>query len=82
MSTGPTDASFPYMFWAHTEAFLSPYCLSQSGMPAPDPAVFAQPRLPDLGPPAAEALPALEGRLAELNGFIEHPVQRKKNGHL
>ncbi len=64
MTTAPADALFPYMFWAHTEASVSPLCLSQSGMPAPDPALFARPALPDLGHPAAEALPALEAALA------------------
>lgn len=68
MSEIPAGATFPYMFWAHTEAARSPYSLAMSGMPPPDPAVFLSPGLPDLGPPAAEALPALEARLAELFG--------------
>ena len=29
-------ALFPYMTWAQTESFRSPYSLSQSGMPMPD----------------------------------------------
>ena len=74
MPTGPSNAQFPYMFWAQSESFLSPYCLSQSGMPAPDPAVFASPRLPDLGPPTAEAIPALETRLGELFGVPRERV--------
>ena len=57
---------FPYMVWAHTESFLSPYCLSQSGMPAPDPALLGPTPPIDLSPPTAEALPALKARLAEL----------------
>lgn len=56
---------FPYMFWAQRESFRSPYCLSQSGMPAPDPAFLADLAW-DLAPQQAEALPALRARLAEL----------------
>jgi aspartate/methionine/tyrosine aminotransferase len=37
------------MLWAKTESFLSPYCLAQSGMPAPDPAFLGEPWLPELG---------------------------------
>jgi len=59
---------FPYMVWAHTESFLSPYCLSQSGMPAPDGAVLGQAPPIDLSPPTADALPALNARLGELFG--------------
>lgn len=61
---------FPYMFWAHTESFRSPYCLAQSGMPPPPADV-----LPGLTAeeilcfPAMEALPALEQRIAELLGI-------------
>ncbi|MDP6539225.1 MAG: pyridoxal phosphate-dependent aminotransferase [Planctomycetota bacterium] len=56
---------FPYMFWAHTESWKSPYCLSQSGMPAPDTEVFDGLGV-DLSHPAAEALPELTARLGEL----------------
>ena len=59
---------FPYMVWAHTESFLSPYCLSQSGMPAPDGTLLGQAPPIDLSPPTAEALPALNARLGELFG--------------
>ncbi len=67
MTTRP-PVLFPYMFWAHTHAVRSPYCLSQSGMPAPDPALLQIAGPPDLAPPPVEALPALEARLAELFG--------------
>ena len=56
---------FPYMFWAQRESFRSPYCLSQSGMPSPDPA-FLDGLAWDLSPQQPEALPALRARLAEL----------------
>jgi aspartate/methionine/tyrosine aminotransferase len=75
--TAPTAeyrAHFPYMFWAHTEAFASPYCLSVSGMPAPDPAVLGISGPPDLGPAPVEALPALEARLGELFGVAPERV--------
>lgn len=68
MATAPADLLFPYMFWARAEAWGTPWCLTQSGMPAPDPALFLRAGLPDLGPPGAEALPALEARLAQLFG--------------
>ncbi|MCB9905360.1 MAG: pyridoxal phosphate-dependent aminotransferase [Planctomycetes bacterium] len=58
---------FPYMFWAQRESFRSPYCLSQSGMPSPDPA-FLEGLSWDLAPQQADALPALRARLAELFG--------------
>jgi len=58
---------FPYMFWAHTEAHASPYSLSQSGMPAPDPTVLGELAL-DVAPPPIEALPAFEAGLARLFG--------------
>lgn len=54
------------MFWAHTEAFRSPYCLSQSGMPVPDLAELAPTDAELLTWPAIEALPAFEARVAEL----------------
>jgi aspartate/methionine/tyrosine aminotransferase len=60
------DLLFPYMVWAHTRSSRSPWCLSQSGMPMADPALFAPVGPPDLGHASAEALPALERRLAEL----------------
>ena len=70
----PSSALFPYMFWAHTHAVRSPYCLSQSGMPAPDPAVLELSGPPDLGPPPLEALPAVEERLAELFGVARERI--------
>ena len=70
---------FPYMFWAHHEGLASPWCLSQSGMPSPDPALFAGDaelalRGPDLIHPCAEAQPAFEARLAELFGVAPERV--------
>ena len=60
---------FPYMHWAHGEAFASPYSLSQSGMPVPDASVLGELSGSELlGYPAAEAQPALEARIAELFG--------------
>jgi hypothetical protein len=58
---------FPYMLWAHTESFASPYSLSQSGMPPAAAALFADLGV-DLGFPGADALPALEKRLGEIFG--------------
>ncbi len=58
---------FPYMFWAHHEAALSPYCLSQSGMPVP-PVDFLGGLQVDIGHPCVDALPALTRRLGELYG--------------
>jgi aspartate/methionine/tyrosine aminotransferase len=58
---------FPYMFWAHQEGVLSPYCLSQSGMPVP-PSDFLQGLEVDISHPCVEAQPALEARLGELFG--------------
>jgi hypothetical protein len=44
---------FPYMFWAHDQCARTPHVLTQSGMPAADPALFAGlPRI-DLGHPGA-----------------------------
>jgi hypothetical protein len=56
------------MWYAHTAAVRSPFCLSQSGMPAPDPAVLGPPAPVDLAPQTIEALPAVERRLADLFG--------------
>lgn len=63
--TTPPEIRFPYMFWAQTESFLSPYCLSQSGMPPPDDGFLADLGV-DLANPAVEALPALTEGLAAL----------------
>lgn len=64
-----SDLRFPYMFWAQSESTLSAYCLSQSGMPAPDASFLAElDGTAGLGHPAADALPRLEARLAELFG--------------
>ncbi len=66
---------FPYMTWAQTESFLSPWCLAQSGMPVPDPEVLG-PAL-EIGPclewSCAGSRPQLEERLAELFGL---PAER------
>ncbi|MFN0241904.1 MAG: pyridoxal phosphate-dependent aminotransferase [Planctomycetota bacterium] len=59
---------FPYMFWAHTHAVRSAYCLSQSGMPTADAGIFAGVGGIDLGHPSAEALPSLEAKVASVFG--------------
>jgi len=59
---------FPYMFWAHEQCARTPHVLTQSGMPAADPALFAGLPGIDLGHPSAEALPEVERRLAEKFG--------------
>jgi len=56
---------FPYMFWAHRESFLSPYCLSQSGMPVPSTDFLGGLEV-DIGHPGVDAEPALVAGLAEL----------------
>ena len=65
---------FPYMAWAHAEAFRSPYCLAQSGMPTPDLAGLAPSDGELLAWPAQEALPAFEARVAELFGLAPERV--------
>jgi aspartate/methionine/tyrosine aminotransferase len=66
---------FPYMHWAHREAFASPYCLSQSALPQPDMDLLGSLTGTDLlGYPSAEAQPALESRLAELFGVAPERV--------
>lgn len=55
------------MFWAHHEGFLSPWCLSQSGMPVPE-ASFLEGLGLDIAHPCVDAMPAFENRLAELFG--------------
>lgn len=64
-----TDAElrFPYMRWAKRESFLSPFSLSQSGMPPPDPSLF-EGLTWDSAYAGVEALPRLEKRLATLFG--------------
>lgn len=55
---------FPYMVFAKTRSFLSTYTLSQSGMPAPPPALFPAADPADLVHADVEALPALERAIA------------------
>jgi hypothetical protein len=62
---------FPYMVWAHTESFVSPYSLAQSGMPSADAALLGPPESVDLAPAGAGALPAVRARLAHLFGVDE-----------
>lgn len=58
---------FPYMEWAQTESFRSPYCLSQSGMPLPPAEVLGGLESTELLAHATiDALPRLERRIAEL----------------
>ena len=59
---------FPYMFWAHEVSFASPYCLAQSGMPAPDAEVLRGIDPDWVEHPSTRALPRLEARLGELFG--------------
>ena len=61
------ELQFPYMAWALTRSFLSPWCLAQSGMPAPAEG-FLEGLSVDLSFATAEAQPALEKRLAQLYG--------------
>ncbi len=65
---------FPYMVWARTESFVSPFSLAQSGMPAPDPLLLGPPPPIDLAPPGQAALPAVRARLAELFGVASERV--------
>ena len=65
----PSDALFPYMFWAHEESFTAPYSLAQSGMPIPDLPDFSLGGLELLGYPTMEAQPAFEAAVAELFGL-------------
>jgi len=57
------------MAWAHAEAFRSPYCLAQSGMPTPDLAGLAPSDGELLAWPSQGALPAFETRVGELFGL-------------
>lgn len=61
----PERLRFPTVPWARSEAFGSPWCLSQSGMPVPEASPFEGLGI-DLSHPGAEALPALRARLGEL----------------
>ena len=70
----PERLQFPYMFWAHTHAARSSWSLSQSGMPMAEPSFLDALGRFDLGHPAQEALPDLEGRLAELFGVDRERV--------
>ncbi|MFN0007748.1 MAG: pyridoxal phosphate-dependent aminotransferase [Planctomycetota bacterium] len=65
---------FPYMVWAHTHAARSSWSLSQSGMPMAEPSFLEALGRFDLDHPAREALPELEGRLAELFGVDRERV--------
>lgn len=67
------EVLFPYMFWAHTEPARTRHPLTQSGLPAADPGLFAGLPGIDLGHPTAEALPAFERALAERQGL---PAER------
>lgn len=58
---------FPYMAFARTESFSTPCVLSQSGMPAPEPAELGEPEPIDPGF-GGEVQAALEARLAERLG--------------
>lgn len=72
----PSSPRFPYMTWAQTESFLSPWSLAQSGVPVPDAELLGQPL--DLGAclewPCDGARPQMEKRLAELFGLAPEQV--------
>ncbi|MBL6721287.1 MAG: pyridoxal phosphate-dependent aminotransferase [Planctomycetes bacterium] len=61
---------FPYMTWAQTESFRSPWSLSQSGMPMPDAELLGGPLDPAecLPWPGMGARQALEERIASWHG--------------
>lgn len=61
-------AWFPYMAFARGEATAAPYALTQSGMPAADPALFAELGTIDLSYAGAEALPAFRSAVARRYG--------------
>ncbi|MFT7680426.1 MAG: aspartate/methionine/tyrosine aminotransferase [Planctomycetota bacterium] len=66
---------FPYAEWLQSESFLSPYCLAQSGMPLPAPELLGDLAGAEwLTYPAADALPRLEARLAELFGVAAERI--------
>lgn len=68
MTPAAAPRRFPYMKWAQTESFVSPFSLAQSGMPAADPAWLGPPAPADLAPPPAGAEQDLRARLGELFG--------------
>lgn len=65
---------FPYMVWAQTESFVSPWCLAQSGMPVPEASFLDGAPLADLSMPPVDAVPRLRARLAELFGVEDERV--------
>lgn len=71
----PQRLLFPYAEWLQSESFRSPYCLAQSGMPLPAPELLGDLAGAEwLTYPAADALPRLEARLAELFGVAAERV--------
>ncbi|HVS09032.1 MAG TPA: pyridoxal phosphate-dependent aminotransferase [Planctomycetota bacterium] len=72
--SGARELSFPYMLFARTEGMAAPYPLTQSGMTPPDAALLGEPEPPDLGFAGADALPRLQGRLAERFGVAPERV--------
>ncbi len=59
---------FPYMRFARGPAMSAPHSLTQSGMPAADPALLAEAGALDLSYAGADALPRLEETLAARYG--------------
>ena len=74
MNASSPGILFPYMAFARTQASRSRHCLTQSGMRPPDPRMFGPPPPLDLAFAGAEALPALEERLAQLHGTTRERV--------
>ena len=72
----PSPPLFPYMTWAQTESFVSPWSLAQSGMPAPDASLLGPPL--EVGPclewSCAGSLLQMEERLGELFGIAPERV--------
>ena len=66
-------ARFPYMTYARSEGLAAPYCLTQSGMPCPEPSFLGGLEV-ELEHPAISAQPRLEAQLAELLGVAPERV--------
>lgn len=62
------DLRFPYMVWAHTHSFRTPYPLTQSGMPMADPQFLDALGRLDIDHPSRSALPELEAAIARRYG--------------
>ncbi|MFT4539240.1 MAG: aspartate/methionine/tyrosine aminotransferase [Planctomycetota bacterium] len=66
---------FPYMHWILEHSFQAPYCLAQSGMPAPDPALIGDLAGAEaLAYPGVDALPRIERKIADHFGVAPERV--------